>query len=1691
MKNKILATSIFVIILAASILPMIHIAKAVDVTLTLSDAELSLFTSGGPGWGPGILTGVNDVPGPGVRFDFINLGKQAAKDGFPVSALAGGAPDSIGGWGDFRAYTRYRLTFCNIGPTPVWVNIFMNTGWTNPVWQRDTYWENGWVYVGVGETRIVTLDFSSATCWNAQDDPNPAWQYPGGTSGVIVRRLSEVSKIGFQAADFSGGPPSATSLIVSATTPADADVILPDAELATCFTQETGPATVSIFDITGPGVRFDFSGLSTSTGTVVGDAFPVNALAGGAYKDYGSGFSGPYDFTGYARYSLVFKNVGTTSVTVNVKMNTGWTNPPWGSPSRDSFWQGTWTTIPAGESRVVTLDFWSAEVWHASDDPNPAWQYPDGTTGVIVRRLDEVSDIGFQVMGSGAASLVVIGETVLTLPDAEMNTQFAVETGPGSLNTITDVPGPGVKFDFTGLNTATGTVVGDTFPVSPLAGGAYKTYGILNPFSTWGDFFDYTKYSMIVTNVGTNPVTVNLKINTGWTIPPPEYAAPWRDTFWQSAWTTIAPGESKILTLDFSSAQVWNAMDEQEYPTHLDGTAGVTVWRLKEVSDIGFQILGNGAASILIAARPQPPEVYVDDDYTSSTLGWGYDHFARVQDGIDAVAFGGITHVYDGTYNEALYISKPVTVKAGSSPVIQGSQLFATDYGNREAVIFVKNAANVILEGLDIEGLGLGPGKNYGVLYQNSNGTIKGCTISPNTIGDLSSTGISAISKSNLRVENCIVENFGRVGIYATNAKVEIHNNKIIGQPYTGSGDVNYGIEIEDYDGASTAIITNNEIYDCGDSNPSPLWSSAAIIVDIWRYYGYNFAPSTVSIEHNDIHNNFEAIEVVSNSLSHAHYNNIHGNLYGVWTDSDENGNYETFDARFNWWGDASGPYQATTNPSGLGNDAGDYVDYSPWLGFVVGTSPMTYHVNPSGGSDAIQEAIDEAIDGDTIYAHAGTYYENQVIIDKSLIVQGSGADTTTLDGGGVLLPEAGLVRITATTGDVTFKGFTLKNAGGPDIVKDWGTFRLRVCIYASSSVSGLTYTISDNKIYGTNNDVEEEDYGVYAYGGKENLIFSHNMITQTGANAMLVELHSGPVDIGFNTLDVGCYGCDGIFIMTYGGTDVTTLQKIHDNTIDVGTGGPFDYDHRATGITFASSYGGGSLGDGKFTNVLISKNTIVNIKNYRRGIGLWNGGGAGGSFVAPVITGNTVIGTDGKTGTFGIRLLGLVSNALVTSNDISGCAIGILINDTATATIRYNEVKNNDCGILVDSDNCIIERNKILNNNGPFSGIHLTSTADNNEIHYNCIVGNTGVNVYGIYKEGGSTVNATFNWWGDSTGPYHPTKNPLGLGNKVSDYVLFEPWLKAYFDYSPKKPEVNDPVTFDASLSTTPCSTKTIVSYTWNFDDGNVTVTSNPIIVHAFVTSGDYNVTLKLTYDDTTTNTMWTLLHVSKVPYLKVVPEVNNVKILNSFFQVSVTINDLDAKLETIAVQFRLRFNSTLMEFINVTEGSFMRSCAPHGTFFSYVLFDVDPSWGPNVIVAVLINPNDTGYWSPPYPSGSGTIATIWFEAKIQERGLEKTPLSCGLNLVETIVLDSEGAETPHTLQNGIYKMYPTHVCDLNYDGKVDVKDFYRVSKAFGTDPSRPKWDPIADVNFDGKIDVKDVYLTAKAYGWVQDPDP
>jgi peptide/nickel transport system substrate-binding protein len=57
----------------------------------------------------------------------------------------------------------------------------------------------------------------------------------------------------------------------------------------------------------------------------------------------------------------------------------------------------------------------------------------------------------------------------------------------------------------------------------------------------------------------------------------------------------------------------------------------------------------------------------------------------------------------------------------------------------------------------------------------------------------------------------------------------------------------------------------------------------------------------------------------------------------------------------------------------------------------------------------------------------------------------------------------------------------------------------------------------------------------------------------------------------------------------------------------------------------------------------------------------------------------------------------------------------------------------------------------------------------------------------------------------------------------------------------------------------------------------------------------------------------------------------------------------------------------------------------------------------------------------------------------------------------------------------------------DVNYDGKVDIKDISYVAKAFGASygpPINPRWAYRGDINNDRKIDIKDISYVAKLFG-------
>jgi len=78
---------------------------------------------------------------------------------------------------------------------------------------------------------------------------------------------------------------------------------------------------------------------------------------------------------------------------------------------------------------------------------------------------------------------------------------------------------------------------------------------------------------------------------------------------------------------------------------------------------------------------------------------------------------------------------------------------------------------------------------------------------------------------------------------------------------------------------------------------------------------------------------------LVDAAASHPSANNISGNdVFGVY-----NGGTGTLNATCNWWGDASGPYEPTTNPQGKGDSVSDNVVFTPWVAVpTVATQPAS-----------------------------------------------------------------------------------------------------------------------------------------------------------------------------------------------------------------------------------------------------------------------------------------------------------------------------------------------------------------------------------------------------------------------------------------------------------------------------------------------------------------------------------------------------------------------------------------------------------------------------------------------------------------------------------------------------------------------------------------------------------------------------
>ena len=145
-----------------------------------------------------------------------------------------------------------------------------------------------------------------------------------------------------------------------------------------------------------------------------------------------------------------------------------------------------------------------------------------------------------------------------------------------------------------------------------------------------------------------------------------------------------------------------------------------------------LQILITTLGLLIIASSgmADPSVVYVDDGYTAATPGWGVDHFAAIQDGIDAVAISGTVNVADGSYGadavsgKAAYINKSLTLLGESrdGTIIDGTIGGVGSSGSYWPVgIHVGAASNVTVKNFTVTGFtgDLSSTGGYGVLFRD------------------------------------------------------------------------------------------------------------------------------------------------------------------------------------------------------------------------------------------------------------------------------------------------------------------------------------------------------------------------------------------------------------------------------------------------------------------------------------------------------------------------------------------------------------------------------------------------------------------------------------------------------------------------------------------------------------------------------------------------------------------------------------------------------------------------------------------------------------------------------------------------------------------------------------------------------------------------------------------------------------
>ncbi|MGA7720281.1 MAG: FlgD immunoglobulin-like domain containing protein [Ignavibacteriaceae bacterium] len=346
-----------------------------------------------------------------------------------------------------------------------------------------------------------------------------------------------------------------------------------------------------------------------------------------------------------------------------------------------------------------------------------------------------------------------------------------------------------------------------------------------------------------------------------------------------------------------------------------------------------FQIDNPSALAFAAAVSPAGSSVVIQ----ISTGQFWVNPSLTIQAAVNAAPSGSIINVASGSYTEIgqIVISENISIIGAdkTATIIKPSGNTGSS-GDSRGWILVNTGVSFNLSNITLDGSG--KSIYIGILSHGTgiinNNIVKNIGYNPSG-PDYQGRGI-AVYGENMTISNNTLSNIGRIGIYfyGTGVTAGVVNNN----NFTGKGNGNwldYGVEVE---GGANAIITNNTITNCTGVASVDGSTSSGILATT-----YFAAGTQATITNNTITNNTDGIVVgydnTDVSTVVAHYNAIMTNSSsGITTTA------PIVDAINNWWGSVSGPYNAATNPSGIGNKVSNNVNFSPWWNNdYVGSAPL------------------------------------------------------------------------------------------------------------------------------------------------------------------------------------------------------------------------------------------------------------------------------------------------------------------------------------------------------------------------------------------------------------------------------------------------------------------------------------------------------------------------------------------------------------------------------------------------------------------------------------------------------------------------------------------------------------------------------------------------------------------------------